>query len=95
MTGESRRRHCEPSGLAFGEPKGKLREAISLPLAVVRTLGAFVPSGGFIVWWQSGHITWTKPISLALYAGSAAVVFPVFIWLRGTVPDATIPEVFD
>jgi hypothetical protein len=22
-------RHCEPSGLAFGEPKDKLREAIS------------------------------------------------------------------
>jgi hypothetical protein len=26
--------HCEPSGLAFGEPKDKLREAISLHLRV-------------------------------------------------------------
>jgi hypothetical protein len=25
----SPQRHCEPSGLAFGEPKDKLREAIS------------------------------------------------------------------
>ena len=25
-------RHCEPSGLAFGEPKDKLREAISATL---------------------------------------------------------------
>src|SRR5205807_4793901 len=28
----ARRGHCEPPGLAFGEPKGKLREAISIRL---------------------------------------------------------------
>jgi hypothetical protein len=32
----STRRHCEPSGLAFGEPKDKLREAISAEQRVAR-----------------------------------------------------------
>jgi hypothetical protein len=32
----STRPHCEPSGLAFGEPKDKFREAVSLQLAHAR-----------------------------------------------------------
>ena len=69
--------------------------AVLIVMVVVWTLGAFLLAGVYTSLREAGHSDWMEPVSFAVLAASAVLVFPIFIALRGAMPGAAIPDVFD
>ena len=90
----ARRGHQDAVTTSIGEVIAYV-SAVFIVMVAVWALSAFVLAGLYSALRQGGHMAWAEPVSFAVSAGAAVMVFLTFIALRGAMPDPAIPDVFD